>query len=1430
MPEHYHKEVITMRVNHNIPALNAYNAVNATTRGLQKSIQKLSTGLRINGASDDAAGLAISEKMRAQVRGMDQAVGNAQDGINMIQTAEGALSETHSILQRMRELSVQAANDTLTANDRSFIQLEIDQLTEEIDRIANTTQFNKKKLLNGDAAVLWSTDNLDTKVNVRGGLRTIDQFGQKSSAEGNFKITIDAQAGTSQIQKTDIFKVKHASTGGGDPVTSRVDSAEALELGEVAGFLKKSEADDVQKFWVTLIASGAGSDETKVVTVTIQAASNMTASAFVTEVAAQLQAEAVGTFAGLTFVNNANRLSVAAAGIDYGINFSDVSANYDTGKKILDASGLSVQMTGAFVISADAGVAAAAGGIDVNFSNGVDSFANFTNTVIVMASGWEDKVTASFNFKDNSGANFGTITFDVKSETSDMTDDAVGQSIVNQLNAQLQASANVNLQNIEAAYDTASNKLTFNLKDELATRDIKVDWNLSGSYESLEYSNVTIGGETSGTGQVRYDGPVATTEIGEVDALLNANQSGGIKGSFVVTKELFNGGTQSFTLDYQMDARSGDQTTLAVLTDLASQLNAQVQQIGALYDGASNKLNFVVSTGAGGDYQLVVSNTLVGVGADYGNIVISAGSYNELGAASNVVTGNLGATFSNFAAVNITVNVGAGGDLVTSDISAGTTLATQLGGDVATATFNFRVGTSVTSVSVDVEEDYTDETAPGSGKALQTLVTELNKELITAGLNDIKAYVGDDGNLAFNTTNASQNTHVNWEIDNTQVTSTGGVGLTINNKTTEAEWTKIVNNYALGGTSAGAVTGTLNTAKNAETLTGTGSLVFQGSTIDFNISVVANTGDLDAAQTLDALVAQLNAGLQGYDAASKIEFVRANTDKIHVRSLTGGDIAAADFTGLTLTLDPNKVKMVENAASDKYTLTLNTNGGNITTAGVALRTGVGAVTFSGSLDGAKEADVAAATFNFTIGGVAHELKVDFKAESSDVTTKEDMANLMASQLNKALAESGNESLKELRAYAVRGDATDWDLVLATSNDTVVTEATWNINNTKNSGTAVQLAGSSTRVTALTIDHSDLAAYDIEENPGGRDLAIGDIAAGDTRIYDIDKFWDSNGNFMVTDPQTITLVQGDGQKTSFTIYQDDTLDEIATKINDSIRDGLNQGILPNTATHSDKFARYIDENDADASAYGSVAGTIVINSAVNGDQGEITFIGDEELVKALSLNQIREAEQNRFTVNIEDAHSGLQVASDVKITGNNLVGVLHENIDIQFNNMADLTVAWDETSSSWEATANAGSSYETIVHLADNTTVFQIGANEKEDMGINIGNMNARALGVNNILVTDRESAARSITVLDKAIDRVSAQRANLGAYQNRLEHTINNLTTATTNITAAESRIRDVDMAKEMMNFTKLNILMQAGNSMLAQANQLPQNVLQLLR
>lgn len=140
-----------MIINHNMNALNAHRNMGINIGNSGKSMEKLSSGLRINRAGDDAAGLAISEKMRGQIRGLDQASRNSQDGISLIQTAEGALNETHSILQRMRELAVQAANDTNITDDRAQIQQEINQLTSEINRISNTTEFNQQKVLAGKA-------------------------------------------------------------------------------------------------------------------------------------------------------------------------------------------------------------------------------------------------------------------------------------------------------------------------------------------------------------------------------------------------------------------------------------------------------------------------------------------------------------------------------------------------------------------------------------------------------------------------------------------------------------------------------------------------------------------------------------------------------------------------------------------------------------------------------------------------------------------------------------------------------------------------------------------------------------------------------------------------------------------------------------------------------------------------------------------------------------------------------------------------------------------------------------------------------------------------------------------------------------------------------------------------------------------------------
>jgi flagellin len=340
--------------------------------------------------------------------------------------------------------------------------------------------------------------------------------------------------------------------------------------------------------------------------------------------------------------------------------------------------------------------------------------------------------------------------------------------------------------------------------------------------------------------------------------------------------------------------------------------------------------------------------------------------------------------------------------------------------------------------------------------------------------------------------------------------------------------------------------------------------------------------------------------------------------------------------------------------------------------------------------------------------------------------------------------------------------------------------------------------------------------------------VGQIAKSDVALRDIDKFWDANGRFLLDDPKTITLFQGNGNRTSITLYATDTMEDVRGKLDDAIGQGLGQAQYF-TGTNKPVFASFVSKEDAkkNPNSSMSVAGTFVIRTIMPGAAGRLNFSGDEDLIRALSLNVIQDARETRFTVSVDDAHKARNIASNVKIAGNVLYGVVHPNIDVEFSAMANIDVEFDGTKFNFTKQTNQ---YTTILHLADNTTVFQIGANEGEDMGINIGDMSSHALGVHTVLVTDRELAARSITIIDNAIQKVSSQRAKLGAYQNRLEHTIANLTTASMNLTASESRIRDADMAKEMVEFTKLNILSQAGTSMLAQANMMPQSILALLR
>lgn len=338
--------------------------------------------------------------------------------------------------------------------------------------------------------------------------------------------------------------------------------------------------------------------------------------------------------------------------------------------------------------------------------------------------------------------------------------------------------------------------------------------------------------------------------------------------------------------------------------------------------------------------------------------------------------------------------------------------------------------------------------------------------------------------------------------------------------------------------------------------------------------------------------------------------------------------------------------------------------------------------------------------------------------------------------------------------------------------------------------------------------------------------VGKIAGGDTKLRDVDKFWTVDGVFVLDEPRELTLTQGDGKQARIMLYADDTLNDVAKKLNNAVSIGLGQ------AQYVDEGAKFVTFVEGSTKGLESVEGTFVIRSVVAGEQGEIVLSGNEDVLKAFSLNTIQESKENQYDITVSDAHTDNLIAESVKITGNRLVGVIHQNVDVEFDSNFGLNIGWNDSTKNFEFTDTTnGQGSEFILHLADNTTVLQTGTGEGEDVMLNIGDMRAHALGLDSVNVMSQKSAAKALTIIDSAIDRVSMQQAKLGAAQNRLEHHIGNLTDEMQALIEANSTIMDTDYAKELMEFTKIKILMESNSAMLAQSNALhQQSILSIMR
>jgi flagellin len=344
-----------------------------------------------------------------------------------------------------------------------------------------------------------------------------------------------------------------------------------------------------------------------------------------------------------------------------------------------------------------------------------------------------------------------------------------------------------------------------------------------------------------------------------------------------------------------------------------------------------------------------------------------------------------------------------------------------------------------------------------------------------------------------------------------------------------------------------------------------------------------------------------------------------------------------------------------------------------------------------------------------------------------------------------------------------------------------------------------------------------------------DIAVrgaGEAATTSTKLSDIARFTTDDGRNIFDETQELTIY-GNGKSTTIYLEGDDTIADFEEKLTNALVDDLGMGATPDTSdTKSDvnnNLVNYVSSDTDDTNE--AVQGTFVIQTAKLGSDSQLSFIGDQALIDGLSLATIQEGENSAITVTATDAHTGETIGSDE--VNDNVVRNLIRGVEITIDGSTGLDISWDDTKK--EMSFAAGEAEDVKIHVVDNAMEMQIGANEGQTILTSIPQVNTKALGLDDIVLVDQELAQKSITKIDKALESISSTRATIGAQINRLDYTIVGLNTAAENLTASESRIRDLDFASEMTEFTRNQILNQAGTAMLSQANSLPNLVLQLL-
>ena len=332
------------------------------------------------------------------------------------------------------------------------------------------------------------------------------------------------------------------------------------------------------------------------------------------------------------------------------------------------------------------------------------------------------------------------------------------------------------------------------------------------------------------------------------------------------------------------------------------------------------------------------------------------------------------------------------------------------------------------------------------------------------------------------------------------------------------------------------------------------------------------------------------------------------------------------------------------------------------------------------------------------------------------------------------------------------------------------------------------------------------------------------------LREMPQFYSTNEAFIVEVPQSMAVIQGDGAMANITLYGEDTLYDVAAKLNDAISETLGQGVYTDDAGKfcvvSDGELNPIYDNDGSINGYELKAG-LIIQSALPGTEGELYFSGNDDVINALGLNVLQTSTESEYSIAVYDAHTGESIASGIKITGNILHEVIAENVDVQFNSMTATSAIWNEDAERYILSEDG--TYSGNIHLKNSGIIFQIGTNQAENFAVQFGDVSTIGLALEGVNVMTKELASRSVSLIDQAIDTVVKNRTQIVSYSTSLEHSAANLASSGTNLTDSRGRITDADTAKSTVRFIEFQILSHAQNAVLAQANQQPEAVYSLI-